>query len=237
MHQLSSDFAKNVASEAFLLTPFGVRFISNRGLDSFPVSVAFSLLDSACGFCLSPLEVAKVHLTTQSFLYGEKRLNGILDALRKNHAANGLSGLYPTPILTGITKVVQEVAKSVPAFLLEWLVGRFALNTSSTLVQAFLVGSELLLVNAALLLTLPLDTIRYRMIAAQLSDTHSRIPICGNYRGSWQCAQMIVREEGVGALYQGLGFRVMQNTLGLLSAWLLHLNGASLEEEGEEDGF
>lgn len=218
------------------MTPAGARFISSRGVDSFPVSVAFSLLDSACGFCLSPLEVAKVHLTAQSFLYGEKRHNGILDVLRANHASKGLSGLYPTPILTAASKFVQEAAKSVPGFLLEWLVGRFALDTSSPLVQAFLVGSELLLVNASLLVTLPLDTIRYRMIAAQLCSS-SRIPITSSYQCSWQCARMIVQKEGVGALYQGLGFRVLQNTLGLLSAWLLHLNGASLEEEGEEDGF
>lgn len=215
------------------MTPFGTKFISNRGVDSFSVSLAFSALDSACGFCLSPFEVAKLHLLGQSFLYGEKRLNGIFDALKATRTAFGINGLFPTPVLTGVSKLLQEVSKIVPAFFLEWLVTRFALDTSSAFVQTLLVGSELLFINSSLLVTLPFEVVRNRMIASQLpSITNPRIPIQTNYTSSWHCLRSIIQEEGIEGLYQGLGFQVLQNTFGLMSAWLLHLNGSSLEEDG-----
>ena len=238
VHHLSNDFMRNVSAELFLMTPFGTRFVEQRGADSLSVSLAFAALDSLCSFCLSPFEVVRLHLVSQSFLYGEKRLNGILDTLKTTHAAFGVKGLYPTPALTAISKLVTEVTKTLPAFFLEWLVTRFSLDTDSALVQALLVASDMLLVNASLLLTLPLETVRNRMIATQLPlISNARIPIRKEYKNSWHCASEMVREEGIAALYQGLGFRMLQNTLGLLSAWMLHLNGVALAEEEEEEDF
>jgi hypothetical protein len=213
-----------------LLTNLGARFNSKYPFNSLPSLMLFSLFDSIALFSVLPFEVAKIHLLTQSFLYSEKKLHGITDVLQQNFHNSGIGGLFPNPVLSFGSKLLQELTKSIPSFILEMLVARFRLDVTSISIQALLISTELFLINASLLFTLPLDTIRHRLMMSNLASK-ARIPIREYNDSVWNCFFSIIKEEGWSALYQGIGFRIVQNTVGLVSNWLLHLNGELLEPD------
>ena len=218
-----------------MITNLGTRFTAKYPFSSLPFLTLFSIFDTFSSFATLPLEVSKVHLLTQSFLFSEKKLNGITDVLKKNFHNSGIAGLFPNPLLAFGSKLLCELTKSIPSFILEMIVGRFKLDVSSISIQALLISTELLLINSTLLLTLPLDTIRHRLMMSNLASK-ARIPIREYNNSSWNCFFAIIKEEGWAALYQGFGFRIVQNTIGLVSNWLLHLNGELLEPD-ELDSF
>ena len=186
------------------------------------------LAETSLALALAPLETAHTRLAVQSIWPGEQRYRGIWSALGTySHAASFAALTYLIPPLLRILPLNWCMARMGE---MGWL-GEMGLSNRIHVVQ-------FALLNAQLLLTLPLETVRRRLQIATAFEPGdrlyiSRVPLTTvPYAGALDCAKRMIKEEGWASLYQGWAVQVVNNSLLLLLNLLMEL------EDGEDfEGF
>jgi hypothetical protein len=128
-------------------------------------------LQALVGTLLVPLEVARLHLLLAADTYANlRRLDGISGALAL------APRWYPHWLLSFVTKFGTEAGNLLPGILLELYVAKHdAIDAGNPWHQAALIGCELAMRAAVLLVTLPLETLRMRLMAADVDpDAYDR---------------------------------------------------------------
>ncbi len=135
---------------------------------------------------------------------GRYYFDGALDALQKTVAVNGITGLFRGLPVTVVGVVLY---RSLYFGLYDSLFRRWApKKPRSTLLMSFLLTSSVGVMAG--FLTIPLDTIRRRMILDLAA------PLSAQYRGAWDCTVQIVSREGWSALFHGAAVHVLRSFFG-----------------------
>jgi solute carrier family 25 (adenine nucleotide translocator) protein 4/5/6/31 len=130
---------------------------------------------------------------------GERQFNGLLDVYRKTIASDGLVGLYRGFIIScvgivvyrgfyfGLYDTVKPMIDPNAGFLFSFGIG-YAVTVTAGLASY------------------PIDTIRRRMMMTSGEAV--------KYRGSWDCAIQIIRNEGATSLFKGAGANILRGMAG-----------------------
>ena len=198
---------------------------------------------SACrilsGVILSPLELIRTRYICQSVLGNEKKYRNVFSTCKTLIREEGFSGLFGNIGLTVFYYALDPLFKFIPSVLLSRYLETDDVSATRTLLHVllnFVSGSVLLLVK------LPLETIRKRLQFQQnikpLIARSNLFPLIPRmrvsqkeYTGVWNCFIRIIREEGVGALYKGVGLHMIINGCSSMTTLLGIWVESDLEEE------
>lgn len=209
--------------------------IMNNRVDLRP-SIIPIVAQTIAGFLMSPFEVIQARLAIQSVYSNEKTYTGVIDVTKKVYREEGgIYGLFPNPLLTLVHKFLQPTLTIGPTLVYSQLMDYDEVSGGGDgdILKAtmHLIGHFAALSVAPIVL-LPLETIRRRLLVSNASSSLiTRVPLRQKkYSGFWHCLWSIIRDEGVGALYEGFALSLTNNVL------LLALNLATeLDEEIPED--
>ena len=130
---------------------------------------------------------------------GQRQFNGIIDCYAKTFKSDGIVGLYRGFSISCVGIIVYRACYFGLFGTLTPLLGG-----NAGLVSLFILGFGVTI--TAGLLSYPLDTIRRRMLM------RSGEPV--KYRGSWDCATHILRNEGFMSLMKGAGVSIVHGIAG-----------------------
>ena len=202
-------------------------------LKTFPVVpvTASIALSAAVNFLLSPLDLVRTRLVTQSIYHSEikcKTLTSALSAIYREEG--GFSGLYPNRIFSGITAVLMPSLRILPMSLFNHFAETWieSLGIPSGLAYSL---AQFTFSCTNLAITLPIETIRRRLYLQSIKCTQTsspkwiyRVPVSPTpYFGFWNCLRRICHEEGVSALYQGWSMQLASSTVLLASNIVLEM--------------
>lgn len=175
---------------------------------------------------LSPLELIRLRLAVQSIWREEQKYNGLFHTMATIvREEGGVAALFRHPILTFTCSFLTPVMRILPVSLIHaYWAPREDSSITTTLLWLALQNVAMCLPH---LVTLPLETIRRRLLVQPDPRGHhsafiSRVKL-GCYTGVLNCAWRVVREEGVGALYQGWAMQVAATTASLAMTLLAEL--------------
>lgn len=234
LHRVSFDVAKVVIEEAIDLNETLAELIETRVPVRGPVDLRSAvvplLAQAVAGIALSPLELVQTRLAVQSVYPAEQAYSGAWSALRRiAREEGGLPGLYPHLLLTCAAKTLTPLLHIVPsmAFSQIWMSRMAQLDG---LWSSVYFAGYFAVLTIAPLVTLPLETVRRRLMVGGAPALVTRVPVSPRrHSGFWSCLASVVREEGVWALYEGLGLALTNNVL------LLALDLFTELEEGIPD--
>jgi len=132
---------------------------------------------------------------------GARQFNGLIDVYRKTLASDGIQGLYRGFVISSVGIVVYRglyfgLYDSVKPLLPDSARNNFLAN--------FFIGW--LITNAAGVASYPIDTIRRRMMMTSGEGV--------KYKGSLDCAQQVLKNEGVKSLFKGCGANILRAVAG-----------------------
>lgn len=142
---------------------------------------------------------------------GQKQFNGLLDVYRKTLATDGMVGLYRGFNISCIGIIIYRglyfgIYDSVKAILPR--------NIQDSFIVSF--GLGFFVTNAAGFASYPIDTIRRRMMMTSGQAV--------KYKGSLDCMNQIVKNEGFTSLFKGAGANILRAVAGAgvlaLNDWL-----------------
>eukprot|EP01080_Neovahlkampfia_damariscottae_P007020 gene7020-11185_t len=178
---------------------YAVQFASyGWGKKIFGDSSPFQLFNAGCfsgvlsTVVMTPMELIKVQLQTQK--EGVKKYNGAFDCGKKIFQERGIQGIYKGTVSTlardvpgsGIYFAAYEIVKR--AFIPKD--GTAAdLNSFHTLFAGGMAGLT------GWIYMLPADTVKSRIQSAE----------AGKYSGMMDCVRQLIKTEGYGAFYRGIG--------------------------------
>ena len=202
-------------------------------LKTFPVVpvTASIALSAAVNFLLSPLDLVRTRLVTQSIYHSEIKCKTLTSALSAiYHEEGGFSGLYPNKIFSGITAVLMPSLRILPMSLFNHFAETWieSLGIPSGLAYSL---AQFAFSCTNLAITLPIETIRRRLYLQSIKNTQTsspkwiyRVPVSPTpYFGFWNCLRRICHEEGVSALYQGWSMQLASSTVLLASNIVLEM--------------
>jgi len=131
---------------------------------------------------------------------GEREFNGIVDVYRKTLASDGIQGLYRGFVISCAGIVVYRGCYFGFYDTLKPLL----LGEDAGLGASFLLGYGVTV--AAGLVSYPIDTIRRRMMMTSGQAV--------KYNGSLDCAQHILKNEGVRSMFKGAGANILRGMAG-----------------------
>jgi solute carrier family 25 (adenine nucleotide translocator) protein 4/5/6/31 len=133
---------------------------------------------------------------------GERQFNGLIDVYRKTLASDGIQGLYRGFVISCVGIIVYrgcyfgfyDSLKPVvlTGSMQDSFLGSFALGWVVTI--------------SAGLASYPLDTVRRRMMMTSGAAV--------KYNGSIDCAQQVLKNEGVGSFFKGAGANILRGVAG-----------------------
>lgn len=129
----------------------------------------------------------------------QRQFNGIIDCYAKTFKSDGIIGLYRGFAVSCIGIVVYRACYFGLFDTLRPFLGRDA-----GIISPFIVGFGVTI--TAGLISYPLDTIRRRMLMRSGESV--------KYRGSWDCATQILRNEGFMSLMRGAGVSIIHGIAG-----------------------
>lgn len=200
-------------------------------------SLIAGLAEAIVGTLLAPLELARLRLIAQSIWPGERKYRSLWGTLSTIAAEEGGGrwSWWRHPGLAFTTHLLRPLLRILPVSLVNYYWAPSGEAAPLWLSVAWM-GVQNVLLCAPLLVTLPLETIRRRLLvqsvlASRADATRPYVTRVKTaeppYSGALNCLWRMVREEGLGALYQGWGMEVA----GALASFATSL----LAEYGEED--
>jgi len=130
-----------------------------------------------------------------------KQFNGLLDVYKKTLATDGITGLYRGFVISCVGIVIyrglyfgiyDSVKPMLPGNLKDSFLANFALGWCVTI--------------GAGLASYPIDTVRRKMMMTSGEAV--------KYNGSIDCAQQIIKKQGVAALFKGAGANILRGVAG-----------------------
>jgi len=149
-----------------------------------------------------PLDFARTRLGADVGKGEARQFNGLFDCIKKIYKSDGLAGLYQ-----GFSASIYGIIIYRAAFF-----GGFdtlksvclAAGFGAAVWQAFIVAE--ITTTAAGLISYPFDTVRRRLMMK--SGGGSTV----TYRGTLDCAIKIIKNEGIGGLFNGAGSNMLRGT-------------------------
>lgn len=132
---------------------------------------------------------------------GEREFNGLFDVYKKTFASDGFAGLYRG---FNISFVGIFVYRGFYFGLYDTIIPMFPAE-STGLALRFAVGYVVTVVAG--LASYPIDTIRRRMMMTSGDATLQ-------YKNSMECAQVILKNEGVKSFFKGAGANILRGVAG-----------------------
>mmetsp|Transcript_11435 Transcript_11435/g.13645 ORF Transcript_11435/g.13645 Transcript_11435/m.13645 type:complete len:304 (-) Transcript_11435:141-1052(-) len=174
---------------------------------NFAVRMGSNIASGGCAGALSlcfvySLDYARTRLANDAKSAGkggEREFNGLLDVYRKTLASDGFHGLYRGFSISCVGIVVYRGFYFGLYDTIQPMLGKnasFAVN--------FAVGYAVTVVAG--LLSYPIDTIRRRMMMTSGQAV--------KYNGALDCAQQIMKAEGVGSFFKGAGANILRGVAG-----------------------
>lgn len=213
-------------------------------------SLVAGIAEGIIGTVLAPLELVRIRLITQSVWPGERKYKGLWNALSIISAEEGgRRSLWRYPLLAFSTNLLKPLLKILPVSFVNYYWAPTG-DTSLWLSTAWM-GLQNLLLCAPLLITLPLETIRRRLLIQAIPSPFHNIDrpfvtrvktfnpnLSGGdatpYTGALNCLWRMVREEGVGSLYQGWGVEVAAVMASFVTSLLAEYGEEDLGDDDEE---
>jgi solute carrier family 25 (adenine nucleotide translocator) protein 4/5/6/31 len=131
---------------------------------------------------------------------GERQFNGLIDVYRKTIATDGIQGLYRGFVISCVGIVVYRGFY----FGLYDSLKPILLKDDASLFLSFLLGYTVTVSSG--LLSYPIDTIRRRMMMTSGQAV--------KYKGSIDCAQQIMKNEGFMSMMKGAGANILRGVAG-----------------------
>jgi fusion and transport protein UGO1 len=194
------------------------------------------LAQGIVGTILSPIEMARLRLMAQSVWPLEQKYSGLLSALSTmRREETGWLGLFRHPFLTFSQYFLSPVLRILPVSLLNFHFGPDD-DTSLPFSLAWLAVQNVVMC-LPLLFTIPLETIRRRLLVQCLSKSVyrpyiTRVRISDTpYSGVLNCLWRMLREEGPGSLYQGWTMQVAATTASFATTLLAELGDEDIDDD------
>ena len=131
---------------------------------------------------------------------GERQFNGLVDVYTKTFRSDGFAGLYRGFMISCIGIIVYRGCYFGFYDTLKPLV----LGENAGMALSFALGYVVTI--SAGLVSYPIDTIRRRMMMTSGQAV--------KYKGSWDCAVQILRNEGAMSLMKGAGANILRGVAG-----------------------
>lgn len=196
------------------------------------------LAQGIVGTLLSPLEMVRLRMAVQSVWREEQKYHGLFHTMATivREEEGGLLALYRHPLLTFTSHLVRPILHVLPVSLISSF---WAPRDDAPLSVSLLwLAVQNLAMCFPLLVTLPLETVRRRLLV-QTHPRYSHLPAfvtrvrLGRYEGAINCAWRVLREEGVGALYQGWAMQVAATTASFAMTMLAEMGEEDLGADGD----
>lgn len=131
---------------------------------------------------------------------GERQFNGMVDVYRKTIASDGVAGLYRGFVISCVGIIVYRGCY----FGFYDTLRPILLGDNASVLLSFALGYVVTI--SAGLVSYPIDTIRRRMMMTSGEAV--------KYKGSWDCAMVIIKNEGFMSLMKGAGANILRGVAG-----------------------
>lgn len=131
---------------------------------------------------------------------GERQFNGMVDVYRKTIASDGIAGLYRGFVISCVGIIVYRGCY----FGFYDTLRPILLGDNASVLLSFALGYVVTI--SAGLVSYPIDTIRRRMMMTSGEAV--------KYKGSWDCAMVIIKNEGFMSLMKGAGANILRGVAG-----------------------
>jgi len=131
---------------------------------------------------------------------GEREFNGLIDVYRKTLKTDGVAGLYRGFVISCVGIIVYRGCY----FGFYDTLKPMLLGDNANLGLSFALGYAVTVTSG--LISYPLDTIRRRMMMTSGQAV--------KYKGSWDCAQQIMKNEGMKSMFKGAGANILRGMAG-----------------------
>ena len=131
---------------------------------------------------------------------GERQFNGLIDVYTKTFKTDGFVGLYRGFVISCVGIIVYRGCYFGFYDTLKPII----LGEDAGLLMSFLLGYGVTI--SAGLVSYPIDTIRRRMMMTSGEAV--------KYKGSWDCAVQILRNEGFMSMMKGAGANILRGVAG-----------------------
>jgi len=178
-----------VSKDAAPATKFGVNILSGGFAGSLSLTVVYSL------------DYARTRLANDNKSKGgERQYNGLVDVYRKTLASDGIGGLYRGFVISCVgIFIYRGMYFGLYDTLKPMLIGE-----GGSAVMSFFLGWAVTIVSG--LMSYPIDTVRRRMMMTSGTGV--------NYKGSLDCAQQIMKNEGFMSMMKGAGANILRGVAG-----------------------
>ncbi|CAF3850537.1 unnamed protein product [Rotaria sp. Silwood1] len=131
---------------------------------------------------------------------GERKYNGLLDVYKKTLQSDGIVGLYRGFVLPCVGHIIYYGCY----FGVYGTLKPILLGPDGSIILSFLLGYSVAVTSH--LISYPVDKIRLRMMMTSGQAV--------KYKGSLDCMIQILCNEGVGALFKGVGVKIIPSVAG-----------------------
>ena len=131
---------------------------------------------------------------------GERQFNGLIDVYTKTFKTDGFVGLYRGFVISCVGIIVYRGCYFGFYDTLKPII----LGEDAGLLASFVLGYGVTI--SAGLVSYPIDTIRRRMMMTSGEAV--------KYKGSWDCAVQILRNEGFMSMMKGAGANILRGVAG-----------------------
>jgi len=131
---------------------------------------------------------------------GERQFNGMLDVYKKTFASDGIAGLYRGFVISCVGIIVYRGCY----FGFYDTLKPIFIGDNGSFLASFALGYIVTISSG--LVSYPVDTIRRRMMMTSGTGVV--------YKGSWDCAQTVIKNEGFMSLMKGAGANILRGVAG-----------------------
>lgn len=170
---------------------------------NFSKNIAAGGAAGAMSLCfVYSLDYARTKLANdlKSATGGERQYNGLVDVYRKTLATDGIVGLYRGFVISCAGIVVYRGCY----FGFYDSLKPILLGDDASLLMSFMLGYGVTVTSG--LISYPVDTIRRRMMMTSGQAV--------KYKGSIDCTQQILKNEGFASLFKGAGANILRGVAG-----------------------
>lgn len=178
-----------VEKSASNATKFGVNILSGGFAGSMSLTVVYSL------------DYARTRLANDNKgKGGERQYNGLIDVYKKTLASDGIQGLYRGFVISCVgIFIYRGMYFGLYDTLKPMLIGE-----GGSAFLSFFLGWGVTIVAG--LMSYPIDTVRRRMMMTSGEGV--------KYKGSIDCAQVVIKSEGFMSLMKGAGANILRGVAG-----------------------
>merc|ERR1711970_549440 len=185
--QIKAMFA--ISKDASAATKFATNIASGGFAGSMSLTVVYSL------------DFARTRMANDAKgKDGKRQFNGLLDVYKKTIASDGISGLYRGFVISCVgIFIYRGMYFGLYDTLKPMLIGE-----GGSAFMSFFLGWAVTIVSG--LMSYPIDTVRRRMMMTSGTGT--------SYKGSMDCAQQIMKNEGFMSMMKGAGANILRGVAG-----------------------